>query len=462
MQHTGIVYGVACLIGNIGGGIISQKLKPNNGLLIACCLQLMAIFSILYAIYIPNLVFLYYVLQGLCCYIYTSLPSMMCGTLYGKQYSNSHIAILGMFTGVGFAVTNSTYGFIVGDYAQDVNQWFGYEIHGNVPRLLIFCIVFLIMGSILAYVSSTVMIKKGVAGLKEYSPTKYSQIIFWKHAATMEFCVLAKVWFNKDIKLTNKNQDAYPAVHKMLNRYYRHEYSAQQKALMAHVYCYHCLPTDCAQFDLQPLITNHIIERNQNQWNISAPTLCAWQSDARNDWFFQTSKQQKLNTLHWQKVDQQIDAKLAHKTKILKAKLTHLNATTIDAQKQAVYEQRSVTDYQKYAQAHDQLIHTPDMDEWKRFQKEYWLLVKMDKALGLKTKLADAQAAQVNAINQKIMIAQYTANLEKQQQLDGYHLLNDYYQNPQQHCQNLIDKKIALIESQKQAKKEKRQHSKKN
>ncbi len=462
VQHTGIVYGVACLIGNIAGGILSQKLKPNNGLLIACCLQLMAIFTILYAIYIPNLVFLYYILQGLCCYIYTSLPSMMCGTLYGKQYSNSHIAILGMFTGIGFAITNSTYGFIVGDYAQDVNQWFGYEIHGNVPRLLIFCIVFLIVGSILAYTSSTIMLKKGVSGLKEYSPTKYSQIIFWKHAAAMEFCVLAKIWFNKDVKLAEKNQDDYQAISKVINHHYHKVYSSPQKACIAHIYCYHCLPNNCSPSDVQFLVTSNVIAYHDMQWDITDTTLCAWQSDSCNDWFFKGSKKQRLNTLHWQNINQRIDAKLAKKIKTLNTKIARINAESIDSEQQSKYEHESSIKYQKYATAREKLMQVSAMDEWKRFEKEYWLIIKMDKALALKTKLINAKEAKLKAVNQKIIVAQYSANLEKQQQLDGYHLLNDYYQNPSQHCQHLIDKKIALIETQKQAKKQKRQCSKKN
>ncbi len=391
--YTGIVYGVSCLFGNFGGSMLSQKLKPNNGILIGGLLQILAMIIMLYSVVNPELVYLYYVLQGLAAFMYTSIKSILCGNLYGKQHSNSHIAILGLFVGIGFALTNSLYGVVLGNTKTDITYFMGYETKGNAPALLFYCIGLLSTGMILAYFASIAISKRGIKGMIEYSPTKYSEIILWKHSFMINLTVLFLKWFNIDLRqnkwLIKRHQKKMARFTKVTNGT-----SKQSQAIE------HCLK-------------------------------------------------------HTNFVNEKLDKKLSAKVEKLNSKIQIMNKEEVDLKKQSKLKQKSIDKITKYTSLREQLLNTPFDNQWKMYQKEYRYLEQIEEARTLETKLQDKLDAKKQALQKKIGTVQYVTSFEKEQHTHGYELLKDYYNNPYEHVNKLVDKKLSDIATKKQKAKNK-------
>ncbi len=189
MSTGGILFGVGCLIGNLSGGVLNDKLGPTKSISFAGTVQCCAILCLLFSISRPELVYVYFILAGLSVYVYTSTPAFMVGRLYGAKTSNTHMAIYGLFIAGAFAVVNSISGAITGDYtAANQHAFMGHQIQGNCTALLYFALACMAIGTITVVTCCYIITKKGVKGICAYSPSKYSSLVFFKHSLAINFC----------------------------------------------------------------------------------------------------------------------------------------------------------------------------------------------------------------------------------------------------------------------------------
>ena len=178
MAIGGTLYGITSLIGNACGGILNDKLGPNRSIFLAGVIQCLAVLSLLYSVSNYVFIFIYFLLSGLSIFLFTSTPSYVSGKLYGTEHSNSHVAILGIFLGIGFALSNSIFGFITGPTtANNIHYLFNRPTQGNIVSLEIYSILCLAIGTIIVSLCCTMILNKGIKGLLEYNPTKYSRIV---------------------------------------------------------------------------------------------------------------------------------------------------------------------------------------------------------------------------------------------------------------------------------------------
>lgn len=201
MAIGGTLFGVSCLIGNFCGGILNDKLGPNKSIALAGSLQCLSIFCLMYGVKEPIVVYIYFFISGLSVYVYTSTPAFISGRLYGAKNSNFHMAILGIFVAFGFALVNSISGVIVGPTnTTNIHQMFGQNTEGNIFALLMFALICMGLGTIIVVWCSTIIMNKGIKGLKDYSPTKFSQIIFFKNSLFIKLTVWKILIKRKDFR----------------------------------------------------------------------------------------------------------------------------------------------------------------------------------------------------------------------------------------------------------------------
>ncbi len=211
MSLGGTLFGVSCLIGNFMGGVLNDKIGPHRSIAIAGLGQVAAILCLMLSVKSYALVYVYFILAGLSVYVYTSTPSFISGKLYGAGQSNAHMGILGIFIAVGFAIVNSITGALTGDAnAENIQHMFGEETYGNIQNLGIFAIVCMGVGTIIVVICVTMTMNKGIKGLIEYSPTKYSRIVF-KYSAQIKVAINRIAIFKKDFRKEEKAIEKYNA-----------------------------------------------------------------------------------------------------------------------------------------------------------------------------------------------------------------------------------------------------------
>ncbi len=440
----------------------------------------------------------------------------MCGTLYGKEYSNSHIAILGLFVGFGFALTNTLGGVVLGD--NNVEHLFmGYTVKGNVPGLLYYCLALLVVGVILAYVSSTMILKRGIQGMMDYSPTKYSKIIFWKHAFWMKVNLIFIKLFKKDLRTTKfvinrrkrmmqKHQQAHWSDTK-INESKKHIEAINKKLDTKLQKKLTKLNQQMNKVKNQPVPEKELLEALEKK----SARLIEKYSKQRTDILKNTTANIYGSYLYGKAQSNKLDFATSMKDsynnhynipslyKINLARIKHLMKDSLTKEEMQVLaricstdtitlnelndifhhnianvlerlillslvninkdntyqvskqftvqflssdykskqEKKYLAHYKKYYQAQI------EANQWKQYQKEYYCLQNLNDAEALKDKLDHIKDTKINMLTKKIGTAQYVTNFNKQQQSHGLELLQDYYMNPYQHIDKLIDAKLA-------------------
>lgn len=205
MATGGTLFGVSCLIGNSCGGILNDKLGPNKSIFMAGFMQCAAILCLMLSVKVAALVYIYFILAGLSVYVYTSTPAFISGKLYGAKQSNNHMAILGIFIALGFAIVNSVQGVITGEASvANPGLMFGEKTNGNFQALGIFALVCMAIGTIIVTIGTTIILNKGIKGLLKYSPTKYSKVLFLKHGISVKLSTIRILLTGVDFRNADK------------------------------------------------------------------------------------------------------------------------------------------------------------------------------------------------------------------------------------------------------------------
>ena len=111
----GSVFALFCLIGNVSGGALFDKIGTLKTMSISMVLSLSAITSLLIANKVHGLAFLFSIAYGLNVYSYMSGPAFMATDLFGKKESSVILGTISLVFALGFAFGSTLFGMIV-DY----------------------------------------------------------------------------------------------------------------------------------------------------------------------------------------------------------------------------------------------------------------------------------------------------------------------------------------------------------
>ena len=109
----GSVFAACCLIGNLSGGVLFDKLGTFKTMFIAMILQVIAILAMLVAKSIPTVAFLFSIGYGLNVYSYMSAPAFMASDVFGKKEVSVKLGIINLIFWGGYAAGSGLFGIIV-------------------------------------------------------------------------------------------------------------------------------------------------------------------------------------------------------------------------------------------------------------------------------------------------------------------------------------------------------------
>ena len=109
----GSLFAIFCLFGNVGGGVLFDKLGTLKTMTLSMILQSTAIIALLLATNLKGLAFLYSIAYGLNVFSYMSAPAFMASDLFGRKDSSVMLGFIQLFFAVGFAGGSTIFGLIV-------------------------------------------------------------------------------------------------------------------------------------------------------------------------------------------------------------------------------------------------------------------------------------------------------------------------------------------------------------
>lgn len=111
--NLGSVFAFFCLIGNVTGGALFDKIGTVKTMSISMILASLSIISLLFAHDMHKLAFLFSVAYGLNVYSYMSAPAFMATDVFGKKESSVILGIISLLFALGFAFGSTLFGAIV-------------------------------------------------------------------------------------------------------------------------------------------------------------------------------------------------------------------------------------------------------------------------------------------------------------------------------------------------------------
>lgn len=119
---VGSTFALFSLFGNVGGGIIFDKLGPLKGMLTAFVLAAVACGSLLLAEYFPLAAFVFAASKGLSVFSYMLGPAYLTGSLFGKKEFGAILGLINLGFAAGFAAGSTIFGLLV-DYGSYQLAW---------------------------------------------------------------------------------------------------------------------------------------------------------------------------------------------------------------------------------------------------------------------------------------------------------------------------------------------------
>ena len=109
----GSVFAAFCLIGNVSGGALFDKIGTLKTMTISMLLQGVAIVALIFCAKVPALAFLFSIAYGLNVYSYMSAPAFMATDVFGKKESSKIFGTISLLFALGYAFGSTLVGMIV-------------------------------------------------------------------------------------------------------------------------------------------------------------------------------------------------------------------------------------------------------------------------------------------------------------------------------------------------------------
>lgn len=112
----GSVFALFCLIGNVTGGALFDKIGTLKTMTISMVLEAIAVIGLLFSAKIHGLAFLFSIAYGLNVYSYMSAPAFMATDVFGKKESSIILGIISLLFALGFAFGSTLFGMVVDSF----------------------------------------------------------------------------------------------------------------------------------------------------------------------------------------------------------------------------------------------------------------------------------------------------------------------------------------------------------
>ncbi|MGL5822781.1 MAG: conjugated bile salt MFS transporter [Sarcina sp.] len=149
----GSVFAFFCLIGNVGGGTLFDRIGSFKSMSLAFIFQALAIIGMLLAGVSHNFAFMFSVFYGLCVFSYMSGPAFLSTDIFGRKEASVNLGTMSLLFAIGFALGS----VIFGAFAQSI----GFKL------AWVAMIVFLVVGYGLLLVSLKAMKHRQKVEMKE-------------------------------------------------------------------------------------------------------------------------------------------------------------------------------------------------------------------------------------------------------------------------------------------------------
>ncbi|MGL5692933.1 MAG: conjugated bile salt MFS transporter [Peptostreptococcaceae bacterium] len=124
--NTGIigsVFAICSLAGNLVGGTLFDKLGAFKAFLIAGVIVMISNVSLIYAIDVTPLAYLFAITKGLSIFAYIMGPALLTGKLFGNKEYAGILGMIQLVFGIGFALGSSVFGLVVDKAGYGVAWW---------------------------------------------------------------------------------------------------------------------------------------------------------------------------------------------------------------------------------------------------------------------------------------------------------------------------------------------------
>ena len=144
----GSMYGIGCLIGNVSGGILFDKLGTAKSMAYAGCMYVLSIAMMIFVSHQPFGAHIskvagiaYAIFCGLAVFSYMSGPAFMAKDLFGSREQGVMLGYIGLAYAIGYAIGAPLFGIIKGKANFTVAWYFmmAFVIIGFI--LLVFAVV---------------------------------------------------------------------------------------------------------------------------------------------------------------------------------------------------------------------------------------------------------------------------------------------------------------------------------
>ncbi len=471
----GTLLGVSCLFGNTFGGFLNDKLGPCKSVLFAGLLQFAAITCLMMSINEPELIYYYYCLIGLSVYLFTSTNAFLCGRLFGAEQATSHLAIIGIFTAFGFALASPIASLIIGNTETQTSILLTKKVHGNWMLFFIYLYIAMGIGIILISYSCYIISSRGIKGLKQYSPTKYSQVIWLKHHVSLKILSNLILLTDKDYRVDNEKRIQKINFKKAKDEYYQcfNEYQELIKSnlkqdklsldeiniLSTILFFNKILKNRVAEFlkinNIDKAIDNLLKKQLIDKHEIFKTTFYYSVSNKLDDRLhFEiqqlSNKYKKINQeiLRVESLIQKEENKLAKKIIKINRKLEDVKNETIDENKKQILinqinHQVDVL-IDKRTTKMDKINQIKDYDEWNKFKIDYELSSRIVHEKEKEFELERTKENKINQLNKKLVSSKFIKNYNIRHIIEGNFLLLSYYNDKYLAYDNLINEKIEL------------------
>lgn len=119
----GSVFAICSLAGNLVGGTLFDKLGPAKALFIAGVIVAISNVSLIFAVKITPLAYVFAVAKGLSIFAYIMGPALLTGRLFGNKEYAGILGMVQLVFGIGFALGSSGFGLMVDKFGYGLAWW---------------------------------------------------------------------------------------------------------------------------------------------------------------------------------------------------------------------------------------------------------------------------------------------------------------------------------------------------